>query len=182
MPLQSQTRITIALDDETSDLIEKMKADKRVSQSDLIRKAVRFYHENERLSEDSLRRKVDFYIDMLPSTEHVILDVDHWLLFLSLIESSPEKKRFWEKHREIARSHVDQLRGKVHSVEDILERLEACNFFIKAKNSEGDFTLVLYSETTKQFIKVFLEEFFSAMGLKVEIRENLSKLRVSAKP
>lgn len=120
-------------------------------------------------------------MDMLLSSEHVILDIDHWLLFINLIESSPEKERFWEKHREIARSHVEELKQKVHSVGDILERLEACNFFIITKNSEKDFTLVLYSETTKRFIKVFLEEFFSAMGLKVEIRENLTKLRLVVK-
>jgi hypothetical protein len=180
--MKNPTRITIDLDDEINDLIEKLKKGKKISQSELIRNVIRFYHENENLVDISVRKKIYFYMDMLSSGEHVILDVDHWLLFLNAIESSPEKEYFWEKHREVAGSHAEQLRQKVHSVEDLLERLEACNFFKITRNSEKDFTLVLSSETTKKFIKIFLEEFFSTMGLKAEIRENLAKLRVVVKP
>ena len=39
-------------------------------------------------------------MDMLLSGEHIILDVDHWLMFLRLIPSSPEKEQFWKEHRE----------------------------------------------------------------------------------
>ena len=53
-----------------------------------------------------------------------------------------------------------------------MERLEACNFFRATKNSQNDFTLVLGSETAKKFIKIFLEEFLSAMGLETEIKED----------
>jgi hypothetical protein len=42
--------------------------------------------------------------------------------------------------------------------------------------------LVLVSETSKDFIRIFLEEYFSAMGVKAEIKENLTKLRVLVKP
>jgi hypothetical protein len=37
--LKNPTRITIALDDETNDLIEKLKKGKKISQSELIRNA-----------------------------------------------------------------------------------------------------------------------------------------------
>jgi hypothetical protein len=64
----------------------------------------------------------------------------------------------------------------------MLVRLEACNFYRLIKNGPNDYTLVLISELSKDFIKVFLEEYFSAMGAKVEIKENLTKLRVIVKP
>ena len=179
--MKNPVRITIALNNETHALVEKMKKEMKVSQSELLREALRFYYENKNIADVSVRNKLDFYMDMLLSGEHVILDVDHWLLFLNLVESSPEEEYFWEKHREVARSHAEQLRHKVCSLEDLLKRLEACNFFRITKNSEKDFTLVLYSETTKKFIKIFLEEFFSATGLKVEVGENLAKLRVMDK-
>jgi hypothetical protein len=179
--IKNITRITIALDNDTNNLLEKLKKDLGLSQSELLRQALRFYSENEKLTDSSLRNKIYFYMDMLLSSEHVILDIDHWLLFITLVESSPEKESFWEKHREIARSHVGQLKQKIHSVRDILERLEACNFFIIVKNSEKDFTLILYSDSTKNFIKIFLEEFFSEMGFRAEIRESLTKLRVIIK-
>ena len=61
-------------------------------------------------------------------------------------------------------------------------RLEVCNFFRLIKNGVNDFTLVLVSEDSKEFVRVFLEEYFLAMGVKVEIKENLTKLRVTVKP
>jgi len=41
--------------------------------------------------------------------------------------------------------------------------------------------LVLVSEVSKDFIRIFLEEYSAAMGAKVEIKENLTKLRVTLK-
>ena len=60
-------------------------------------------------------------------------------------------------------------------------RLEVCNFYRLTKNAPNDFTLVLVSEVSKDFIRVFLEEYFAAMGVKAEIKENLTKLRVTIK-
>jgi len=179
--MKNPTRITIALDDETSGLIEKMKKEKKVSQSELVRQSLLFYHENGDIADVSVRKKLRFYMDMLLSSEHIILDVDHWLLFLNLAESLPEKEDFWEKCREVARSHAEQLKNKVHSVEDLFERLEACNFFKATKNSQNDFTLVLGSETAKKFVKTFIEEYLLTIGLKTEIKENITKIRVTVR-
>jgi hypothetical protein len=63
----------------------------------------------------------------------------------------------------------------------MLYRLEVCNFYRLTKNAPNDFTLVLVSEVSKDFIRVFLEEYFAAMGVKAEIKENLTKLRVTMK-
>ncbi len=70
----------------------------------------------------------------------------------------------------------------MHSAEELLARLEVCNFFRLTKNAANEFTLVLVSETSKDFIRIFLEEYFAAMGVKAEIKENLTKLRVTVKP
>ncbi len=63
----------------------------------------------------------------------------------------------------------------------MIVRLEACNFFRMTKNAPNDFTLVLFSDISKEFVKVFLEEYFAAMGVKAELKENLAKLRVTIK-
>ncbi len=179
--MKHPTRITVALDDETNDLIEKMKTEMKTSQSELVRQALIFYDKNKDLADASVRKKLSFYMDTLLSGEHIILDVDHWLLFLNLADLSPEKEDFWEKHREVARSHAEQLRGKVNSLEDLLRRLEACNFFKVTKNSQNDFTLILGSSTAKKFVRIFIEEFLSVMSLKPEITENIGKIRVRVK-
>jgi hypothetical protein len=147
-----------------------------------MRRALKFYNDNNALTDPVLRKKAYAYMDLLLGGEHIILDVDHWLLFLRLIESSPDKEKFWIEHREVARAHKEQLKSKVRSAEDLLSRLEMCNFYRLTKNSEREFTLIFGSELPKKFVRVFLEEFFSAMAIKVEIKENLTKLNVTVKP
>jgi hypothetical protein len=113
---------------------------------------------------------------MLSEGEHIILDVDHWIAFLRLFETHPEKDKFLELHREVAKSHAEQFRDK--PIENILERLEVCNFFRINKLGEKEFTLIFGNEMTKNFIRTFLEEIFNGLGLNVEIREDLTKLRI----
>ena len=176
------TRITVAFDKTTADLLEKISSEAQVSQSEVMRRALKFYNENKALEDQVTKKKILAYIDMLLTGEHIILDVDHWLMFLGLIASSPEREKFWNDHKEVARAHWEQLKTKVHSPEEMLARLEICNFFRLTKNAPNDYTLVLVSETSKEFIRVFLEEYFAAMGVKAEIKENLTKIRVTIKP
>ena len=176
------TRITVAFDKTTADLLEKISTEGQVSQSEIMRRALKFYNENKALEDPITKKKILAYGDMLLNGEHVIIDVDHWLMFLQLIASSPEREKFWSEHKEVARAHLEQLKTKVHSVEEMLVRLEICNFYRLTKNGPNDYTLVLVSEISKDFIRIFLEEYFAAMGVKAEIKENLTKLRVTVKP
>ena len=175
-------RITVAFDKQTADLLEKISTEAHLSQSEIMRRAIKFYSENKPLEDPATKKKVHYYLEMLLSGEHIILDVDHWLMFLRLIATSPEKDAFWTEHREVARAHCEQLKYNVHSPEELLGRLEICNFFRLIKNASNDYTLVLASEISKDFIRIFLEEYFAAMGVGVEIKENLTKLRVTIKP
>jgi hypothetical protein len=174
------TRITVAFDQSTASLLEKISREKGLSQSEIMRRALRFYHENRAIEDAAIRKKLYTYMELLLGGEHIILDVDHWLLFLKLVESSG-KESFWKEHRDVARSHTEQLKNKVLTAEELLGRLEICNFFRMTKDSENDFTLVLGSELPKKFVKIFLEEYFAGMGVKAEIKENLAKLRVAVK-
>ncbi len=175
------TRVTVAFDETTVKLLDKLCGETKFSQSEIIRRALKGYDQYRQLEEPAIAKRVQLYMDLLMKGEHVILDIDHWIVFLQLIESSPEKERFWNKHREVARSHAEQLKALTNNGEDILTRLEACNFFRLIKNGQKDYTLVLSSENSKDFVRVFLEEYFSANGTKAEIKQNLTKLRVTFK-
>ena len=172
--MKNPIRITVALDDESYEIFNKLKEKFRNSQSETIRRALRFYYDYQEL-ENYDKNKIKTYVEMLAEGEHVILDIDHWVAFLKFIESHPESEKFWEMHKEVARAHAEEFEGK--SVEYVLERLEACNFFrINAKKDE--YTLVLNHEATKKFVKMFLEEVFKGMGISIEIKEDLMKLRL----
>ena len=173
--MKNPVRVTIAFDEESYEIFSKLKESSRQSQSEIIRNALRFYY-SYREFENLDGEKIKIYVEMLSDGEHIILDIDHWIAFLRLVETHPEKDKFWEIHREVARSHAEQFKGK--SAEYILERLEACNFFRMNRVSENEFTLILGNEITKNFIRIFLEEVFEGVGINAEIKEDLTKLRV----
>jgi hypothetical protein len=179
--MSNPSRITVAFDANTAGLLEKISKEAQLSQSEIMRRAIKFYDENKVIIDPNVKRKVRLYLEMLSKGEHVILDVDHWLVFLSLAETCENSEKFWNQHRQIAKLHSEQLGAKVRTAEEILLRLETCNFFRLIKVSEKDFTLVLGSDLPKKFIKMFLEEYFSAMGIKAEIKDNLAKLRITVK-
>ena len=175
------TRITVSFDPNTASLLERISKDTGLSQSEIMRRALRFYEENKIMLDSGIRKKAYAYMDLLLGGEHVILDLDHWLLFLNLIEESPQKEKFWSDHRSVAKSHKEQLMTKVQTAEDVLTRLETCNFFRMTKNSEKDFTLILGLKIPKKFVRILIEEFFSAIGVEADIKENFTKLNVRIK-
>jgi hypothetical protein len=171
-------RITVAMDGETFKMFKKMQEELEITQSELVREALKFYSKHRTLFESIEDRKVYTHAEMLKMGEHVIMDIDHWLLFLKFIESHPEKEKFWELNKAVCEAHAEQFKLKYYRVEAVLKRLEACNFFIVTQVSKNEFTLVLSSDVLKTFVKTLLEETLRGMGFEVEIREDLAKLRL----
>jgi len=168
-------RTTIALDDKTAEILENLRSPES-SQSDVIRKALKFYYAFKDLKEKDVEN-LKAYVEMLSSGEHVILDIDHLISFLAVIDEMPNNEKFWETHKTIAKNHAEQFRNM--EIEQILKRLEACNFFRLVK-SGNDMTLIFGNEDIKKFEKVFLEEVFRSLNKDVEIKDELSKLRIRA--
>ncbi|CAJ38134.1 ribbon-helix-helix protein, CopG family [Methanocella arvoryzae] len=181
--MKSPIRVTISFDEESFENFENLKTDLKVSQSELIRRCIRFYYENRIALGNGNRERTHEYVELLSEGEHVILDVDHWLLFLKMVESSAGQTEFWETHREIARSHAEQLSRKVTTPDALLRRLETCNFFkiTTSGNSPKEYTLLTGPGTQRRFIREFLEETFAGMGFNAIIKEDYSKLRVILK-
>ena len=180
--MKSPIRVTISFDEPTYQNFESLKKELRVSQSELMRRAIRFFYEN-RLTVGAVdREKAREYAELLADGEHVILDVDHWLLLLKTIEGAPGQAEFWEAHRDIARSHAEQLGKKLTTPAALLLRLEACNLFKLSQSGDDEYTLMTGPGTQRRFIREFLEEAFAGMGFDAVIKEDYSKLRVILKP
>ena len=176
--MKSPERITIALDEETAGLFKKMKDDLGISQSELMRESLKFYSKHKSLFEFTEDKQVYTHAEMLSAGEHIILDIDHWILFLNFIETHPDKEKFWDLHKEVCQAHAEQFKHKLYNAESILRRLEMCNLFQLSKRSKEEFTLIFGSDLPKKFVKAELEEIFKGMGFMVEIKEDFSKLRV----
>ena len=176
--MKSPERITIALDEETAGLFKKMKEDSGMSQSELMRESLKFFSKHKSLFELAEDKKVYTHAEMLSAGEHIILDIDHWILFLNLIETHPDKQKFWDMHKEVSQAHAEQFKHKLYNAESILKRLEICNLFQLSRNSKNEFTLIFGSDLAKKFVRLELEEIFAGMGFLVEIKEDFSKLRL----
>lgn len=181
--MKSPIRVTVSLDEHTYEQSEQLKNNLELSQSELIRRALRFYYENQQTITSGNQSRTQEYNELLSEGEHIILDVDHWQLFLNIVESSAGQAEFWNTHRDIARSHAEQLCKKVTTPEALLRRLETCNFFkISASgNIPHEYTLLTGPGPQRRFIREFLEETFSGMGFEASIKEDYSKLRIILK-
>lgn len=170
-------RISIAIDEKTLELLDEINPEEDSSRSKVIRDAIKFYHKSKKIREHGTD-KLDIYFELLSGGEHIVLDVDHWLLFLELLDSSEDRDEFWKKSKDVANSHADQLSSKVQSLEDLLERLAACNFYRLNKISGSEYTLVVESEKARKFVKKLLKDFCDSMGFDTEMQEDIGKLRV----
>jgi DNA-binding MarR family transcriptional regulator len=106
--------------------------------------------------------------------------VDHYLSFLKFIENSPDKEQFSDINKSIGKAHAEEFSQglEISTVQKVVERLEACNFFKIVQDSSNRYTLLLGSDIQKNFIKTFLEEVLNGMGFKVQIKEGFSKLKI----
>lgn len=172
--MNNPVRITVSLDEEVLNIFKKLKEELALSQSEIFRRALRFYYDHKELEYYNFDR-LRMYADMLAEGEHVILDIDHWIAFLDFIETHPSKNDFWKIHEEVAEAHAEEFNGK--DVDYILKRLEACNFF-RLQAKDGEYVLILSHERTKKFVKEFLAVIFKKLGLGNEIKEERMKLRV----
>jgi len=176
--MKAPERITVAMDEELFKMLKAIRGELGISQSELVREALKFYNKYRLLIESLEDKKMYTHAEMLRVGEHIIVDIDHWILFLKFIETHPEKEKFWELNKPIYEAHAEQFKHQRYSVEDVLKRLEACNYFILNQVSKTDYTLVLSSDVLMKFIKTLLEQTLSGMSFKVNIKEDLAKLRV----
>lgn len=174
--MPAPTRMTIALDEESERILKMLTSETRLSQSALVRAALKFFSQHKGSTGDL--EKMKLWSDLLHTGEHIILDIDHWLLFLRYIEASSKKDQFYEEGKNVAKSHAEQLVKTTPTPQEYLKRLEACNFYKLKTDSEGEYTLVLSSRLSKRFVKELISETLSEMGFDVLIREDIAKLRV----
>jgi len=170
-------RITVALDNGAGEVFRNLETEFR-SKSELFRRALHFYSEHRKVLGEHGVEKIQIWIDALSKGEYVILDLDYWILFLKFVEKSPYKDEFRESCKAVGRSFASRLSSEIHSVEEFLKRVEACNFYRLNKIAEDEFVLIPNSDFGKMFIKNFIYDVLTEMGYKIKIDENMSRLRV----
>ena len=172
------TRITIAFTSGEEVLLKKLSKEMKVSVSELVRRATKFYCGYQNVLEGDMERKIRTYLDLLPNGEHQIIDIERWILFMKMVDTLPPDHEFWTSCMRIAKDQAEEFKGKIGSPHAALERFGDCNWFRLQRNSEKEFLLVLNSEMSIRFVEFAMANLLSAMGYKADLTANSGKIRV----
>lgn len=169
-------RLTINLDSETSERLEELVANKGESKSQIVRDALSHYHrlqeEWSQINEDQLL----WYVRLLSSKEHRILDVDHIDTLLSEVDSTEELKEEW---RRIGQKHGIEWQRQFDSLEKKLRVLEYCNWYTITTVDENQYALTFQNEIEADLMGAFIQGECEELGIAVDIRHIGRKLVVT---
>jgi hypothetical protein len=170
-------RQTVNLDAESQEQLETLAQEQNVSKSQVIRDALDHYDTVSRKWQSVDREALEWYVKLLGSKEHRIIDVDHINAFLDELGSpSEELLAEWER---IGHKHGIEWSRQFDSVEKKLRVLEYCNWYTITTLSEGQFALTTESEAEAALICSFLRGECEELELDVEMRQVDQKILVT---
>jgi metal-responsive CopG/Arc/MetJ family transcriptional regulator len=160
-------RLTINLNAETNELLEELVAEGGTSKSQVVRNALSHYYSVHQEWSHVTEEQLLWYVRLLSSKEHRILDVDHIDTLLSSIETSEE---LMEKWRHIGRKHGIEWRQQFDSLEKKLRVLEYCNWFTITTVDDDQYALTFQDEKEADLMGAFIEAECEELDLDVEMR------------
>ncbi len=173
-------RVCANFDDESLAILETYQAKYKGSTANLLRKALKCLKICEEMQEKAPQEYIQAYVDYLAKMEHVILDIAHWKVIFSEIGEGSEK--FWGEIHRIGEEHLREYQDKgLKNVKQILEYVEKTNWYKLSMDSENNYTLILAVSEASKFVKTFFEGLFKNYPRKVEIIEDLKKIRIRLK-
>lgn len=170
-------RQTVNLDAESQEQLEALAQEKNVSKSQVIRDALGHYNTIAREGQPVDRAKLEWYVKLLGSKEHRIIDVDHINAFLD--EIGPPSEDLLDEWERIGHKHGIEWAGQFESVEKKLRVLEYCNWYTITTISESQYTLTTESEQEASLMCAFLRGECDELGLDVDIRQVDQKILVT---
>lgn len=160
-------RLTINLNAETNELLEELVAEGGTSKSQIVRNALSHYHSLHQEWSNVTEEQLLWYVRLLSSKEHRILDVDHIDTLLSSVETTDELMDQW---RHIGRKHGIEWRQQFDSLEKKLRVLEYCNWFTITSVDDDQYALTFQNEKEADLMGAFIEAECEELELDVETR------------
>ena len=172
-------RVSVAIDDETSSILEKLANKENKTVSEIIREAIVLYSKLGDGEENRIDiNKIKAYDELLSGREHIILDLEVWIAVLDELNEKASEE-FWKIVGEIGYSQgISFVHRGFKRVCDVLRYLEFKNMFRVGKTGKGCNVLILTSRNEQKFVRIFLENVFKAMGIEVELIEGLRKITI----
>ncbi|MFP3945448.1 MAG: ribbon-helix-helix protein, CopG family [Archaeoglobaceae archaeon] len=168
-------RISVALDDDTYNLLKELAEERNATVSDIVRSAISSYHElntDRDIDVDQLIR----YGELLYGGENVIVDIEMWSCILDELNENGSEE-IWEQIEKIGAEYGMQYKNMgLVDVKETLDYLEIGNWYKLKTNGDKGCTLILRTQNEEKLLKIFLENMFEAQDVPVDIMEGLRKL------
>jgi len=155
-------RITISLDKETLDALDRLGGRTSENQSELVRQAIQFYETNVEVAENNDADKLWRYSRALSGQDHVLLDRDFLHLFLRSIPTDDE--RFETDVEQIAAYHVPEYAEDFESAIELLEWLSFCGFLNYKRIDNNQVQLIFHNEDLKDVMGAFIVSVLDGLG------------------
>lgn len=176
-------RLTISLDKESRSALEDLTEQSDESQSELMRRAVRFYAANYDAARTNDENSLEEYYKMLSGGEHALLDIDFLHLFLSyLIEENGENADLLEDIGRVADYHGAEYRERFDSLEGLLDWLSLCGFLTVRQSDANTYHTVFQSPEIRWFMTRFVVQTAENLDFDVEVEEGVSKVLFTEHP
>lgn len=172
-------RLSVSLDLETVELVEKLQSKYQTSKSEIVRKALNYFDvitEEDNLSPEELRSIIK--LSARPDT--IVIDISIIEAIAKEVErgSAEFEKELREVGEELYREYCDM---GVMSPSECLKTVEKTNLFDIATESEDSFTLISTNRKMNKILKVFLEGLLEGYGDEIEVTEAHGKIRIKTK-
>lgn len=177
-------RITASLDEDARDALDDLTNRTGRGQSELVRKALRFYAANYRAATTEAGTKLEDYHEMLSGGEHVLLDVDFLHCFLDYVtdeEGTPDPA-FLEGADVVSDYHAEEYAEEFESLDELLEWLSLCGFLGVRRSDDNRYHVVFPSEQIRWFMTRFIERSAARLPFDIEIESGLTKVLITEHP
>jgi hypothetical protein len=169
-------RISVAVDEETRNILEKLAKKENKTISEVIRQAIIMYSKIE--DKDLLEVVIEKYLDVVSKSDNIIIDIELWLTILDELNRHSSEE-FWEMVEKIGYEHGLELKSRcIKSLEEVLNLFEFRHLFEVKKNDKRDgYVLILATRNEVKLLKSYLKGLFRSLSIEnVEIVEGLRKL------
>lgn len=170
-------RLTISLDEEARSALETLAEKSDESQSELMRRAIRFYAANYEAAKTDDDKSLEEYYKMLSGGEHALLDIDFLHLFLSyLIDENGSNEELRKDIRRVADYHGEEYRERFDSLDGLLQWLSLCGFLTVRQSDEQTYHAVFQSPEIRWFMTRFIVGTVENLSFDVQVEEGVSKV------
>ncbi|KXB05975.1 hypothetical protein AKJ51_04385 [candidate division MSBL1 archaeon SCGC-AAA382A20] len=172
-------RMSVSLDLESVDLLEKLQTEYQTSKSEIVRKSLHYLDaisKEKKIPSEDLKTIIKF----ISRPDNIIIDVS--LIETILEETNQDSEELKKEIRNIGREiYVEYFNIGIKSPTECLKTLEKTNILTIAASSNNNFTLISTGQKMNKILKPFLEGLLEKYYENIQVKAEHGKIRIKEK-